>query len=215
MTMDWQRVPSLKDPRVPVAAILLLYVILGMTILGFNRSPLQVFTTVLAAVVLDMAFHRMLRGGPMLFPFSALITGLGLSILVNYAHGPWLALLPPFFAIASKYLLTFRGRHLYNPGLFGVVASLLLSDGMISASPAYQWGGSYAIVAFVVTLALFFFVLRINRLVLIGSFLGFYFIGLVIRAYVTRWMMPPETLIMGALTSPAFYLFTFFMITDP
>jgi enediyne biosynthesis protein E4 len=211
----WLRVPKLSDPRIPVACILLTYLILGMTVLGFNRSPLQVTITVVTAVALDMVFHRFLVGGKPLFPFSALITGMGLSILINYAHGYWLAAVPPLFAIASKYLITYKGRHFYNPALFGVVACLLFMDGMISDSPAYQWGGSYAVAVFIITLALFFFVLRIDRIALIISFIVFYSIGLLVRAWLTRWHMPMETWLMGAATSPALYLFLFFMITDP
>ncbi|HZM45326.1 MAG TPA: hypothetical protein VFC14_10885 [Burkholderiales bacterium] len=40
---------------------------------------------------------------------------------------------------------------------------------MISESPAYQWGGSYAVAAFVLTGALMLFVLPVRRRVLIGS----------------------------------------------
>jgi enediyne biosynthesis protein E4 len=211
----WLRFPKLSDPRIPVAGILFIYLILGMTVLGFNRSPLQVTITVATAVALDMMFHRFLVGGKPLFPFSALITGMGLSILINYAHGYWLAAVPPLFAIASKYLVTYKGRHFYNPALFGVVACLLFMDGMISDSPAYQWGGSYAVAVFIITLAVFFFVLRIDRITLIVSFIFFYSIGLFVRAWLTRWHMPMETWLMGAVTSPALYLFLFFMITDP
>lgn len=207
--------PAPGDPRWRVAAILLCYVVLGVTVLGFNRSPLQLTTTVATAVLLDMLLHRLLRGGPPLFPLSAFITGLGLGILVNYAHGPWLAAIPPLFAIASKYLFTFRGRHVYNPALFGVVACLLLGGGLISDSPAYQWGGSYAIAVFIVTLALFLFVLKINRMALVLSFLLFYAISVLVRAWLTRWHMPMETWLLGALSAPPLYLFTFFMITDP
>jgi enediyne biosynthesis protein E4 len=211
----WVGVPQPGDPRWRVAAILLAYVVLGITVLGFNRSPAQVATTVATAVVVDMLLHRVFRGGPPLFPLSALITGLGLSILVNYAHGPWLATVPPMFAIGSKYLFTFRGRHVYNPALFGVVACLLLGGGLISDSPAYQWGGSYAIAVFIVTLALFLFVLKINRMALVLSFLAFYAVSVLIRAWLTRWHMPMETWLLGAVSSPPLYLFTFFMITDP
>ena len=212
---DWARFPRPDDPRLAIVAILVAYVAVGMLVLGFNRSPWQVALTVTAAVLLDMTLHRLFRASPALFPLSALITGLSLGILVNYAHGLWLALVPIVFAIASKYLFTYRGRHLYNPALFGVVASLLLGDGMISESPAYQWGGTYAAIAFVVTLGLLLFVLPVRRGALIVSFLAFYFIALGMRAWLTRWHMPVETWFMGALTSPAFYLFTFFMITDP
>ncbi len=211
----WLRFPTLKDPRVPVAFILFSYLVLGMTVLGFNRGPLQVAITVSTAVMLDVVFHRFFVPGPPLFPLSALITGMGLSILINYAHGYWYAAIPPLIAISSKYLITFRGRHFYNPTLFGVVICVLLMDGMIGPSPAYQWGGSYAIGAFIVTLAIFFFALRIQRMALIISFLGFYSLGLIVRAWLTRYHVPWETWLMGALTAPAFYLFTFFMITDP
>jgi hypothetical protein len=95
-----------------------------------------------------------------------------------------------------------------------VTATLLLSDGMLSDAPAYQWGGSWAVLAFVLTLAALL-ALRIKRGVLILSFLGFYAVALALRAWLTRWHMPMETWFLGSLTAPAFYLFTFFMITDP
>lgn len=211
----WVGFPTRQDPRLAVALLLALYVSLGITVLGFNRQPLQVTLTVSAAMLLDMLLHQLLRGGRPVFPLSAAITGLGLSILVNYAHGLWYALIPVALAIGSKYVFTFDGRHLYNPALFGVVASLYVSDGMISDAPAYQWGGSYAILAFMITLALLLFVLRIRRGPLIVSFLALYGVALLIRAWSTRWHVPFETWFMGALTAPAFYLFTFFMITDP
>ncbi len=210
----WQQFPKRGDPRIVVAAILAAYAALGIFVLGFNRSPVQFAITIGAAMLLDMVLNRLLRGG-YLFPLSALITGLGLSILVNYAHGWWYALIPVFLAIGSKYIFTFEGRHVYNPALFGVAASLLLADGMISEAPAYQWGGSYAVAAFVLTGALMLLVLPIRRRALIVSFLVFYCVALAVRAWLTRWHMPMETWFLGALTSPAFYLFTFFMITDP
>ncbi len=212
----WPGFPQRADPRLAVLGILLAYVVLGITLLGFNRSPAQVLVAIGAAVLLDTGLHRVLRrGAAPLFPLSAVITGLSLSIIVNYAHGLAFALVPVFLAISSKYVFTFRGRHVYNPALFGVAASLLLADGMVSDSPAYQWGGTYAALAFVVTLGMFLFVLRVRRVVLIVSFLLFYFSALALRAWLTRWHMPFETWFMGALTSPAFFLFTFFMITDP
>jgi len=216
VTTRWHGLPSRRDPRLAVAAILLTYLVTGIAVLGFNRSPLQVAITVAAAVALDMLFHRLLRpGAPALFPFSALITGLSLSILVNYAHGPWLAAVPVFFAIASKHLLTFEGRHVFNPALFGVVASIVAGGGLLSDAPAYQWGGSLAAAAFVVTLGLVLFVLPVRRTALVVAFLLFYFAALAVRAWLLRWHLPMETWFLGPLTSPAFFLFTFFMITDP
>ena len=209
------RMPNRSDPRLPFIALLACYLVIGITLLGFNRSPVQILLTISFACVIDMLLHYVFKNKRILIPVSAAITGCSLSILVNYSHGLLFPLIPVFFAITSKYLITCNDRHIFNPSLFGIVASLWVSEGMISAAPAYQWGGSIALVVFVVATALTMFVFKIKRSYLIASFLIFYFIALAIRAWMTRWHMPPETWFMGALTSPAFFLFTFFMITDP
>lgn len=212
---QWQRLPSLSDPRLAILAILLSYLILGITVLGFNRSIGHILLIISAACGLDMFYHWLFKQRQLLFPLSAAITGCSLSILTNFAHGSWLPLVPVYLAISSKYLFTVRGKHVYNPALFGITVSLLVSGGLISAAPAYQWGGSVAVIIFIITAALLLFALRIQRTTLIISFLVFYAIQLAVRAYLMQHLVPPETIIMGALSSPAFYLFTFFMITDP
>jgi Na+-translocating ferredoxin:NAD+ oxidoreductase RnfD subunit len=206
--------PTAADPRLRVLALLATYLVLGITVLGFNRSPLQILIVVSATCGLDTILHRLIKG-QWLFPLSAAITGLSLAILVNYSHGLWLPLVPAFLAVASKYLFTVDGRHVYNPSLFGLVLAIWLSEEMISPAPAYQWGGYPAVAIFIVTAAILMFALKIRRTPLIASFLVFYTINLAIRAWLTRWHVPPETLFFGTLSSPAFYLFAFFMITDP
>jgi len=211
---SFTRVPKLGDPRTQVALTLFVYVVLGLSVLGFNRSPFQVAIIVGAACLFDILLAWLIKR-ELLFPLSGLITGLGLSILVNTAHGLFMPLIPVFCAIASKYLITVNGRHVYNPTLFGLVVGIVVTDGLISPSPAYQWGGYIAVAIFIVTAALSLFVFKIKRNALIVSFLIFYTINMLIRAWMTRWHVPPETIILGVITSPAFYLFVFFMLTDP
>lgn len=206
--------PSIKDPRVPFACILSFYAALGCTVLGFNRNPVQVLLTVLAGCGLEIALHRVLKGR-WLFPLSAYISSVSLALLLNYSHNYFLLFLPVFFTIASKYIFTFRGRHIFNPSLFGVVAALKLGNDLFGSAPAYQWGGSPAMAALIVTLALVFFVFRIGRIPLVASFLFFYAVQLGIRAWILRWHLPTETVIFGTISSASFYLFTFFMLTDP
>ncbi|HVK54246.1 MAG TPA: hypothetical protein VM532_04360, partial [Burkholderiales bacterium] len=213
---QWTRLPTLSDPRIPFAVLLLTYLILGVTVLGFNRDPWQIAGTVAFAIACDMLLHRWLRPTePMLFPLSAAISGMGLSILLNYAHGSLWPGIVVAITIASKYLVTFNNRHIFNPTLFGIVLSLLFAQDMVSPAPAYQWGGEAAFSIFVITAALVFFVIRINRLLFTASFLIFYGIALVLRAWLVRWHVPPEMLFLGALTAPSFYLFVFFMLPDP
>lgn len=213
--MKFESFPAKNDPRWAVLGLQLTFLTLGILFWGFNRSPWQVVAIVLTSVGLDMLLHYLLRRKTLLFPLSAAITGTSLSMLTNFAHGLWLALLPPFFAVVSKHLFTVNGRHVYNPSLFGIVAALVLGGGMITPSPAYQWGGSGAVAAFVVTAALMLVRVNVYRAWLIGSFLLFYAVQVAVRAYLLQHHIPAETLFMGAFTSPAFYLFAFFMIPDP
>lgn len=215
MNLSLPKIPNRHDPRWAVLGLQLTFLICGILFWGFNRSPWQILTIVGTSIVLDMLLHYLLRGKNLLFPLSAAITGTSLSMLTNFAHGLWLAILPPFFAIASKYLFTVNGRHVYNPSLFGIVAALVWGGGMITPSPAYQWGGSGAVAFFIVTAAIMLVRINVHRAWLIGGFLLFYLLQVSLRAYLLQHHIPAETLFMGAFTSPAFYLFAFFMLPDP
>jgi Na+-translocating ferredoxin:NAD+ oxidoreductase RnfD subunit len=207
--------PSWRDPRVAFAAILTVYVALGVLWLGFNRSPSQILSIIAIGCALDMALHWALRKRELILPLSAYITSLSLAILLNYAHGYALLALPVFLAIGSKYLFTIDGHHHFNPSLFGIVVTLLAAGHLVSAAPAYQWGGSLAMSVFIVTLALAGFALRIGRGWLIASFLVTYALQTALRAWLMRAHLPPEVLFLGTLSAPSFFLFTFFMLTDP
>jgi enediyne biosynthesis protein E4 len=208
-------VPRKNDPRIPFACILTAYAVLGCTVLGFNRTPLQILLTVAAGCALDTGLHWLLYRRERLVPLSAYISMMSIGLLLNYSHNYYLLFLPVFFTIVSKYVVTFRGRHAFNPSLFGLVCALLLGQGLYSSAPAYQWGGSWAIAAFMITAACALFVFRIKRTPLIVSFLFFYALQTMLRAYILRDHLPMETLILGTLTSARFYLFTFYMMTDP
>jgi hypothetical protein len=162
-----------------------------------------------------MALHWLLRKRELIVPLSAYITSLSIAMLLNFAHDYVVLALPVFLAIGSKYLFTIDDKHHFNPSLFGVAVTLLLFGDLITAAPAYQWGGTLAISAFMVTLALAGFVFRIGRGWLIASFLVTYALQTALRAWLMRAHLPPEMLFLGTLTAPPFFLFTFFMLTDP
>jgi Na+-translocating ferredoxin:NAD+ oxidoreductase RnfD subunit len=203
------------DPRIPFALLLTLYAAMGVLWLGFNRNPIQILITVASACLLDMLLHALLRKRELLLPLSAYITGLSLALILNYSHDYVLLLFPVFMAIGSKYVFTVKGAHAFNPSLFGVVSSLLLAGTFISTAPAYQWGGTWGISAFMVMAALSLFIFKVDRGWLVGSFLIFYLLQTALRAYLMRYWLPPEMLFLGSMSTPPFFLFTFFMITDP
>lgn len=210
--------PGIKDPRWAAFGLLACYLVLGVTVLGYARKPLQILATVAFGMALDAAVAGLLKGRRV-FPLSAGISCLSLAILLNFSLGYHFLWLPVLITVASKYLLTFRGKHVFNPSMFGIVACLLIGQGWISLSPAYQWTGTaataWAMSVFVVTAAVLLFALRIRRHWLILSFLGFYALQIALRGYLMRYHIPASTLVVGTLTSAPFFLFAFFMITDP
>jgi hypothetical protein len=207
--------PPRSDPRWPFAAVLGLYCVLGFLFFGFNRTPWQMLFIVASGAALDVGLTWVIRRQKV-FPLSAWISCTSLAILLNYSKHSAILFLPVLLAIGSKHLLTFKGRHVFNPSMFGVAASLLVGQEMITAAPAYQWAGSSLTVSFfVLTLGLMLFVFRVGRGWLVGSFLLFYVLNTAIRAYVMRHHLPPEMLFIGTLTTPPFFLFTLYMLTDP
>lgn len=202
------------DPRIPIAFILFSYLILGLTVLGFNRSPLQILATSSSCLVfegiLSLIFEKRWR-----WNLSALITSFSLSFLLNYSHDFFLVFIPVFLSIGSKFLFRLNNKHFFNPALFGVSMSLLLSENLITASPAYQWNGIASMSIFVLLMGLFFVIPKVNRHWLVLSFLFFYTLQTALRAFIMRHHLPFETLFLGTLSSPSFLIFTFFMITDP
>lgn len=211
----WVGVPLRGDPRLPFALIMTAYAVVGSTWLGFNRRPSQIVLTVVLGCVLDMGLHWLVRQRRLLVPLSAYITCLSLALLLNYAHDHVVLALPVFLAIGSKYLLTHNGRHVINPSLFGVAVTLMAFGDLISTAPAYQWGGTWAVSAFIVTAALALFLFKVDRGWLVVTFLVSYTLQTALRAYVLRHHIPAEMLFLGTLSSPPFYLFVFFMLTDP
>lgn len=207
--------PRWNDPRLAFAGLLTLYGVLGFTFFGFNRSPWQMGTLLLAGCALDAGLGWLLYRRKVV-PLSAYISCCSLSLLLNYSHSSWLLLVPVWLTIGSKYVLTFQGRHVINPSLFGVAVSLLLGQELITAAPAYQWAnGEVALSAFMAMAALMLFLFRVGRTWLVLSFLTFYALQTAFRAWVLRYHLPPEVLFLGTLGAPSFFLFTFYMLTDP
>src|SRR5207237_563652 len=75
---------------------------------------------------------------------SAYITGISLALLIKPRAGLlWPFALGGFVAIASKYVLQYRGRHLWNPSNFAISLLVLAAPGSI-AILSRQWGNDLA-----------------------------------------------------------------------
>src|SRR6185437_9296048 len=79
-------VPRKGDPRIPFSCILTAYAVLGCTLLGFNRTPLQILLTVVAGCLLDTGLHWIFSRRELLVPLSAYISMMSIALLLNYSH---------------------------------------------------------------------------------------------------------------------------------
>ncbi|BAU43027.1 RnfABCDGE type electron transport complex subunit D [Leptolyngbya sp. O-77] len=139
---------------------------------------------------------------------SALVTGLGMSLLLRVDH-PLTMALAVMGAIASKFLLRLRGKHVFNPGNFGIVMALMLS-GDAWVSPG-QWGesGWYGLLF----LGAGGLVLQqVGRWDTSAAFLGSY---AVLESGRNLWLGWTWDVWAHRLTSGSLLVFALFMITDP
>ena len=140
---------------------------------------------------------------------SAAITTLGLCLLFKSGSGVTLVL-GAFIAIASKFVVRVKGKHVFNPANIGLVLAMLLT-GDAWVSPG-QWGSGAALV-FLVGAAGLMVVLRVGRidtsLAFLGTFAALHF------ARTVLYLGWGADVWLHQLTNGSLLLFTFFMITDP
>lgn len=110
-------------------------------------------------------------------------------------------------AIASKYLLAFRGRHVFNPAAVGAFAI-----GFTGLSFGAWWPGNPWMLPFVVVLA-FLILFRTRRLPMAGVYVA---VGLAVAAaQYTFFGLGPVAGLQYAATQSALWFFVGFMLTEP
>lgn len=142
---------------------------------------------------------------------SAYITGISLALLTKPQSSIlWPFALGAFLAIASKYVLTYRGRHLWNPSNFAISLLVVLAADQV-AILSHQWGNDLPTNAVI----WFFGLLIVARVRVLHVTLTYVtaFLGLaVLRNAIVGGPLLAE---IAPITGPMYQLFIFFMITDP
>ena len=196
-----------KDPRLYQIVLLSSLLVYGVVHLDLEISLSQALALLATALFTQYACSRLWRL-PAFDPRSALISGLSLCLLLR-TNSAWLAVLAAGVTIASKFVLRIRGKHVFNPTNFGIVA-MMLATGGVWVSPG-QWG-SAAFFAFLVACLGGLVVNRAARSDVTYAFLAFYLAILFGRAL---WLGQPMAIPLHQVESGAFLIFTFFMISDP
>ena len=206
----WSRFVALVrsiDARYLQIGFLGSFLLFGALARDFALRPEQVALTFAAALATQIVGAR-LTGLPSHSLLSAVVTSLGLSILVR-ADSLWVHPLVAMLAIGAKFVIRWNGKHLYNPANLGVMVAMLLLPGAW-ISPG-QWGSDMLLALWVATFGVTVST-SARRFDIAWAFLAIYVGLLCLRIFYlgARWAVLENQLSSGALI-----LFTFFMITDP
>jgi len=194
------------DPRWYQIAMLSALLAYGTFGLGFGLGAPRIAATIGTALATQYLCTRLWRL-PRFDPLSALISGIGLCTLLR-TNGIAATGIAAAIAIASKFILRWRGKHLYNPTNLALVVMLVAGAGWISP-------GQYGHVAFVALLMVCLgltVVCKAGRADVTLAFLGTYAAILFGRSL---WMGEPLTIPLHRLQSGLLLQFAFNMISDP
>jgi len=194
------------DPRLYQIGALTLLLLYGIFALGFDitlaRSVLLIGTAIgtqaICARIKGVAFD----------PRSAAISGLSLSLLLR-SDSLVLLLAGAVIAVASKFVIRIRGKHIFNPTNIAIVVLMLMSK-HVWVSPG-QWG-NVAFFGFLITCIGGLVVNRAARSDVTYAFIIAWSALVIGRSL---WVGEPLTIPIHRLESGALLLFTFFMISDP
>jgi Na+-translocating ferredoxin:NAD+ oxidoreductase RnfD subunit len=171
---------------------------------SFSRTLLAIGT----AILFELVLARLMFGK---FPHlaSAYITGISVGILIRSPEY-WPYALTSAIAITSKYVLRWRGHHLWNPSNFAICAMLLLAPEYI-ATLSIQWGNTIwpMMIVWVLGSAI---VYRVGRFHITATYVISFLALSAIRSAITGHPFLAEV---APITGPMYQLFIFFMITDP
>ena len=126
--------PNTRDPRLHVAAVIITIHVLGQFGLGFHVSVPQILAAILTCAVLEVALtFRAQRA--FVWPASAMLTGSGVALILRVPGTPddawstnaWYVFAGvAAFSLLTKYVVRYRGSHLFNPSNIGLVIAFVV-----------------------------------------------------------------------------------------
>jgi enediyne biosynthesis protein E5 len=171
---------------------------------SFSRTALAIGTSMIFEIALTLLVYRK-------FPnlASAYITGISVGILIR-SPAFWPYALCSAISITSKYVVRWRGRHLWNPSNLGITVMLLLIPEYVAAL-SIQWGNSVWPLLIVWGLGAGI-VYRVKRFHITATYVLSFVALSFVRTMFTGHSFLAEV---APITGPMYQLFIFFMITDP
>lgn len=229
--------PSLRDPRLHVAAVLLTLQVLGQTVLDFRLSVAQILISLAVGAVIEFGVG-FFKDKVIMWPASGLLTGNSTAFILRVpgtfhgqwwsTHGIWIFIGVVAVSMASKYLVRWRGRHIFNPSNLGLVLAFVILGPRYTEPQDLWWipMGPWMIVTYAILIGGGLLIAR--ELKLLGLELG-YMAALALFAALALVPVPDHCMIASwhatplcgwqlwqiIVTSPEVLIFAFFMVPDP
>ena len=126
--------PNIRDPRLHVAAVVLTVHVLGQVGLHFWVSVPQILAAIGTCFVIEVAItFRQTRS--LVWPASAMLTGSAVALIMRVVgtppDDPWstdgvgIFALVAGLSLLSKYVIKYRGSHVFNPANIGLVVAFV------------------------------------------------------------------------------------------
>lgn len=201
--------PRLRwDGRFTAPVFITLILLAGHLSFGILESYEKTLLAIGASFATEIVLSRLLRGTwPHLA--SAYISGISVGILVRSPLF-WPYALCSMITITSKYVLRYRGQHLWNPSNFGICAMLFLAPFAV-AHLSVQWGNNLWAMLVIWVLGSVI-IARLQRFHICLAYVAAFFAFAFLRSHFTG---DPFLAEVAPITGPMYQLFVFFMITDP
>jgi len=197
-----------KDARHLQIIILASFLAYGLWLLDWSFEA-EKFTAVIGVSLLTQWIFVVLTKGDHRSWKSALITGIGLCLLLK-TNELWVSVLAAVLSVAVKFALKADGKHFFNPSNFGIVVVIILT-GEAWVSPG-QWGNG-AMTIFMIAATAMLVTIKVKQLGTGLAFIGTLFLMEYIRTvYHLGW---GTDVLFHKFANGSLLLFTFFMITDP
>src|SRR5437764_14377061 len=155
--------PSIRDARLHVAAVLLTLQVLGQTVLDFRLSVAQILACLAAGALIEFTV-AFFKDKAIMWPASGLLTGNSVAFILRVPgtlHGQWWSLRGIWIflgvvgvSMLSKYLMRWRGRHIFNPSNLGLVLAFVVLGPRYTEPLDLWWAplGPWMLVAYAVLL---------------------------------------------------------------
>src|SRR6187549_47113 len=141
--------PSIRDPRLHLASIIITLQVLGQVAFDFRLSIAQILVSLAVAGALEFG-TTLWRSRVLMWPASALLTGNGVAFVLRVPgtehgdwwslHGWWIFVATAAGSLLSKHVIRVGGRHIFNPSNIGLVACFLLLGPNLAEPLDFWWG---------------------------------------------------------------------------